>query len=175
MSNDTILEIIEDNSTIEIGVGETSSDKVIEIVDRQSIEVFNSSDVIFIQRDTSGGTAELGKIQKSAGYNISGHRALILNQSGQVEYASSSNPLHINRVIGISLNAAISGDIVNVRTQFEITEPSWNWTLNVPIFLGENGNLTQSPSSNGVFIQQLGYPISSTTIYVDLGICISIN
>lgn len=52
MSNETILEIIEDNSTIEVVVGETSSDKVIEIVDKNYVEVFNSADVIFIQRYT---------------------------------------------------------------------------------------------------------------------------
>jgi hypothetical protein len=49
-----------------------------------------------------------------------------------------------------------------------MTELSWTWTPGEPIFLGNNGMLTQTPPSSG-FAIELGTAISATSIWIVVG------
>ena len=55
----------------------------------------------------------------------------------------------------------------SVRVGGKMTEPSWNWDLDKFIYLGTNGLLTQTPPAAG-FLLEMGWPINSTTILVDI-------
>jgi hypothetical protein len=101
-----------------------------------------------------------------AAINMSGHRAVIQTNNG-LDYASNDNPIHSLELVGVSLNAAIIGGTVNVVVLGNITEPSWNWIPNQPVFLGLNGYLTQAPpSSSGSFSLIIGLATSTTALFV---------
>ena len=80
---------------------------------------------------------------------ISGHRIVRSNQLGRALYADSSTLADANAVIGLTLNAALAGDPVNIQVAGEVQEPSWSWTVGLPVFLGANGLPTQVATVTG--------------------------
>lgn len=95
---------------------------------------------------------------------IGGHRAVRL-LGGQLAYASASNVADANLVIGITVSAASQGGAAGVQTSGTMTEPSWSWTPDAPVFCGEQGALTQVAPSAG-FVLIIGVAISATRILV---------
>lgn len=113
----------------------------------------------------SGGAA----INFTADSTIGGHRVIVLNANEAPEYADNSNSSHIHKVMGVTLNAGNAGDTISIVRSGEVVEPTWNWTLNSPVFLGTNGLLTQTPpQSPAVFSQIVGFPKTPTTLFVHL-------
>jgi hypothetical protein len=99
----------------------------------------------------------------TASINLSALRAVILDNAGQFAYADSGTPSHAYRVAGI-LPYAISQGTEGVAYRLgEISDAVWNWARGSPIYLGTNGQLTQSPPTTG-FLLVLAQPVSATTI-----------
>ncbi len=99
----------------------------------------------------------------TASINLSAIRAVILDNAGQFAYADSGTPSHAYRIAGI-LPYAISQGTEGVAYRLgEVTDAVWNWTRGSPIYLGTNGQLTQSPPTTG-FLLVLAQPVSATTI-----------
>lgn len=117
-----------------------------------------------------GGTV----LQYVAGENLGGHRMVVLNDSQQAVYASNDNPAHAVKVLGMTTGAANIGDLSTIQTGGEITEPSWDWVLNTPVCLSTNGLLTQTQPLTG-FIQIIGFPITTTKIFINLREPITLN
>jgi hypothetical protein len=97
---------------------------------------------------------------------LSGHRLVTVNGSGELIYADNTTASHATKVLGLTLGAASIGAATNVKTYGEVTEPSWTWTMDSPIYLGANGVLTQTAPATG-FILIVGFPLSATTIFLD--------
>lgn len=97
-----------------------------------------------------------------AGETINGHRAVYL-VGGEVFHADKD--VAFNAVLGLSLNAAAIGDNVVVRFAGIAEEPSWTWTEGEPIFLGDDGVLTQTPPGIGSLIE-LGVALTATSVDV---------
>lgn len=105
----------------------------------------------------------------TAAIDLGGHRVVTLDGVGEARYADNTQSTHLHRVLGITLGAFNTGTLGTVMRLGEIIEPTWNWTLNQPIFLGTNGLLTQTPPvSPAVFLQIVGFPILPTSMFVDL-------
>lgn len=121
----------------------------------------------------SGGVS----IIRNAAIPISGHRVVLLDTTGLVNYASNTNLSHATRVVGLSSNAATIGDPVNIAIHGEMTEPSWNWDTTKPVYLSNDGYLTQvepvAPSA--AFSMIVGFPISTTILFITLGIPITLT
>ena len=100
-----------------------------------------------------------------AGEDMGGHRAFILNASGETLYAEYNNSLHFGRVAGVTLNAAAKGDLISCVRSGLVIEPSWSWVPNYPVYLSRSGLLTQIPPSTG-FSQVLGMAVSGTALFV---------
>lgn len=100
---------------------------------------------------------------------IGGGRAVILNSDNQLAHADPTDAGHINRVIGITLQAGNAGALVAVRSSGVIEDSGWNFPPNAPIFLGVGGTLVTTPPTSGAFIQRLGYASAPTKIAVKLG------
>jgi hypothetical protein len=99
----------------------------------------------------------------TASSNLSALRAVILDNAGQFAYADSGTPSHAYRVAGI-LPYAVPQDAEGVAYRLgEISDAVWNWIRGSPIFLGTNGQLTQTPPTTG-FLLVLAQPISPTVI-----------
>ena len=112
-------------------------------------------------RDADAAIAEVAVIA------LSGHRA-VRPVAGGVAYASASDPAQANTLIGVTRTAAAAGALVDLATTGEIVEePSWTWAIG-PVFLGENGALTQVAPGIG-FVQRVGIAVSPTKIAVLIG------
>lgn len=127
--------------------------------------------------DGNPGPAGTTDVTFIAGEAISGHSLVILE--GPLVYAASSQDLsNFGRVIGLTTGATIESDSVLIITRGPITEPSWNWTLNQPIYLAVNGSLTATEPSIGagdLFAQKVGFATGSDSIYLDLSVPIHLT
>lgn len=112
-----------------------------------------------------------------AAYAISGHKIVLINNTGKAEYGSSDTIEHANRLVGMTTNAALQNESLNILSVGEVTEPSWNWQLDKPVYLGLNGNLTQVepvyPTNR--FSVVVGFPITATTLFLNIGYPIILN
>jgi hypothetical protein len=105
-------------------------------------------------------------VEHTVAYSMSGHRMVILNENQEAEYASSANPFHANKIIGMTTQAAINGEI-GIQTAGELEEPSWSWILDIPIWLSTDGLLSQTPPSTG-FCLIIGFPITATKMFINI-------
>lgn len=113
--------------------------------------------------------------------NISANRVLASNDMGQVMYADATNPDHRNRVIGISKQAGIVGDSIQVvLSGYMYGDPPsppqpgdsiWNWINGIPLFLADSGLITQDASlpPNKAFSLQIGVAVSAEEMKVSIG------
>ena len=95
---------------------------------------------------------------------ISGHKA-ICNNGGSAVYADSTDPSTAHTLVGVSYNAAADGDTVSIVTVGPVTEVSWSWTPQQPIYIGTGGNLTQTAPTSG-YIRRIGFAETATTVFV---------
>lgn len=102
-----------------------------------------------------------------AGENLSGERIVYASSSTEVKYADKNSIYDCNSIIGITLHAASINDSIKCQTSGILINDAWNWTPSFPIFLGNNGLITQSPPTTGIMVE-LGVAISSTAIYINI-------
>lgn len=115
-----------------------------------------------INPPSEGGTT----VERIADIPISGHRCVVDTEDG-VAYLSLADLSHGERILGISLNAAGVGDPILIQYSGEVTEPSWNWVPDLPIFPTNFGLLTQTPPTSG-FIVNIGFASSETSIFINI-------
>lgn len=101
----------------------------------------------------------------AAGEAISGHRAVRFDAAGAVWLADKDSAALAPLTAGISEGAAILGAQVAVRMLGTLVEPSWSWSAG-PVWLGDDGQLTQTPPTTGALVQ-VGVPVSSTVLRID--------
>ena len=108
------------------------------------------------------------RILKPAGAALSGHRIVRLNADGEAVYADHTVVADASAVLGMTIAAASQGDDVLVQTEGELVEPSWSWGPDLPIFLGAEGQLTQSPPATG-FILCIAVPTGADRAVIRIG------
>lgn len=105
-------------------------------------------------------------LEKVAAVDLSGHRAVMHNEAGEVIYASADNLGHMDGFVGVTTAAAMAGYPVHYVTHGEIVrENMWSWTPGLPIYLQSAGQLAQTPPASG-FVQQVGLALSPTSMLV---------
>ena len=68
-------------------------------------------------------------------------------------------------VIAIAVTDVALNEEGTFLKQGQVTNPSWTWTLGLPIFLGTSGSMTQTaPSTPLTIIQEVARPITAHTI-----------
>ena len=70
------------------------------------------------------------------------------------------------KLIGITTQASTYLNSQTVQKSGEITDSSFNFDLNLPIYLGENGLITQVLPLNTCII--LGFPLSFNKMYINI-------
>lgn len=105
-----------------------------------------------------------------AGEVLNGHRAVYVDSDGLVYKASNTQINQAVRVAGIVKNSYAPTQPTQIIRNGVIEEPSWTWAEGLPIFLGNDGLLTQTPPSapGAVYSLVVGYPITSTSMYVNI-------
>jgi len=153
--------------------GETS-ELVIEDEGAASLSIVGDSEVLELDMGTTGPQGPPGDpgaagsvLAKTASAAIGGHRVVVASGADGVLVADPSDITHLHRVIGITEGAAVLGDGIDVRYAGEMTEGSWNWTPDAPVYAGAAGVLTQTPPS-GAWLRIVAVAISATRIVVDL-------
>lgn len=99
-----------------------------------------------------------------AGQAIGGNRAVTVNNVGQLVYPDISSP--DSRVYGITTHSSVQGELTTVQITGTQTEPSWNWDVTLPVFVGANGTLTQTAPVTGQTLV-VGYPNGPTKLFID--------
>lgn len=105
-------------------------------------------------------------IKRLAGEDVGGHR-VVRNSSGSVRLADAATAGHGAGILGITTGAASSGDEATVQVYGPLTEPTWTWTPNLPVYCGASGVLTQSAPDDG-FVRQVAIAETATRIFIDL-------
>lgn len=123
------------------------------------------------QGDPGPGAGPIQTLVGVAGSPLGGHRVVGPGNDGAYRYVGNDQPLHLLRVAGITTGAAAAGASIVVQTAGPLTEPSWSWSPDLPVFLGTNGLLTQIPptaSDGAVFVMIVGVALTETSIFVHL-------
>lgn len=153
--------------------GETS-ELVIEDEGASSLSIVGDSEVLELDMGAMGPQGPQGDpgavgsvLTKTASAAIGGHRVVVASGADGVLVADLSDASHLHRVIGITEGAAGLGDSIDVRYAGEMTEGSWSWTPDAPIYVGAAGVLTQTPPL-GAWLRIVAVAISATRIVVGL-------
>ena len=99
----------------------------------------------------------------TAAENLGGHR--IVTVEGY--YASKDTATDKNKVLGMTTGAVSIGSEATVQVSGFIEESSWNWNVNLPVFLSTNGQLTQSAITSG-FSLIVGKPRTATNMFISI-------
>lgn len=91
--------------------------------------------------------------------------AVKVNALNQLERCSSFNATHLNTLIGLAKQTGNIGNVIAVAEDEYMTNTSWAWQPDKPVFLGIDGTLTQS-LIGVVFVQQVGVALTPTKIVI---------
>ncbi|MFO0992548.1 MAG: capsid cement protein [Hyphomicrobiales bacterium] len=110
-----------------------------------------------------------------AGAAVSGHR-VIAWENGEARHADPTVLTDGRRVIGVSLNAALTGDPVTVRQSGLVVDASLALVPGLPVFLGPDGALIQTPPTapSAAFQLRIGSALSPDTLLVRISQPISL-
>lgn len=158
---DLRLEIIEEKSELVI---EPDGENFI-------LEVISNSEIILlteIEQGLPGVDGEDFNLTGFAPQAISGQRVVILDENNQIFYADCSDLSRAYQIVGLTQAAIGEGESGRIITFGEFSENGWNWIPNQPLFLGENGFITQTVLPTAIFIQRIGKSLSPTKIFINL-------
>jgi hypothetical protein len=146
-------------------------DEPLSIDDAQHISfIYNSEDFELVDGvfTLKGSGSGLTEVIEAAEVFFEPLRVVALDDDGKGILADSLTPGHMDRVIGIALNAAIIGDNLTVRKFGRISNSEWTWVMGQRIFLGEDGALTQTVPVSPQFWMPVAQPMSETDIDVNI-------
>ena len=146
------LNIERPNVTLDVGEAATT----IAVDNRQITLTVDSGGLVPISSDMS----------LVAAANISALRAITTDANGEAIYASNDT-LANAQVVGIATTSATTGGTVRVVMNGTVTDASWNWTKGT-VYLGSNGNLTQTAPTGGAILVHVGRAITPTTLLIDI-------
>jgi hypothetical protein len=117
-----------------------------------------------IENIVVGNTSKVYSPNFIASTNISALKVIAVN-NGQAYLPSSSIVGDAFKIVGVSELSANAGNNIKAVIAGVISDSSWNWQQNKPIFLGDNGTLTQSLA--GSFLKRMATAISNQTILIN--------
>jgi len=95
-----------------------------------------------------------------------GHRLVRTDGLGNIVYANCDDQPSIQNVLGMTQNAANIGDVLSVVRLGEVEESSWNWTPELPVYLGLDGVPTQTLPGEATFGLIVGFPLTPTKLFI---------
>lgn len=100
-----------------------------------------------------------------AGEVMSSGRAVIIS-GGQAFYFQPSNATHVGRFFGVTKTSASNiGDSVDIQLSGTITDASFSFTPDTPVFAGANGVVTSTVPASGLS-QPVGVSVDTTKIKI---------
>lgn len=92
---------------------------------------------------------------------------LVYKKSDSKFYLASSAAPETREIVGLADTSVIEGEPLNVIGSGLFTLGSWSWTVGAPVLAGLNGNLTQTPPTDG-YIAMIGHAVNSDTILINI-------
>lgn len=100
---------------------------------------------------------------ETAGTDVSIHRLVKYDADGEVVYVDGSDPDDVNLVCGLTLQSVSAGGAVNVLKFGVLTDPSFSFTPDTPLFVGTTGQISETPGTG--FTQQIGVSRAATGLF----------
>lgn len=116
----------------------------------------------------SGGSGVAAYLTALTAGPIGGHFVVTVDDTGHMVTASADDIEQAARPLAMTTGAWPAGDEATAQLMGLITEPSWNWIVGLPIWLGVNGLPTQILPPEAVFQRQVAEVVTPTTIFVDV-------
>jgi hypothetical protein len=177
------VEIINIDSTAEnITTVEALFDKrvnISQIVESQNKAVFSSESEIFtvitqpdpfvivVEKPVTITVVEDNEIRLfTANEDIPKNYAVGILDNGEIAIVRSTDILSFNRYIGINTADVTTGNEARVKISGTIFDANFTWDINKEIYLSETGELTQNPSVNAVYLQQIANVLTPTLILI---------
>lgn len=148
---------------------ETASDEVVTADGEDTVIVTREPEITLLDVGTQGPPGRPGDVGQSyvefpAAVPLGGNRvARVLG--GLAVYADHATVADANLVLGITRGAVAAGALAQIQTGGLMTESSWAWTPDLPVFVGPVGTLTQTAPLSG-FNLIVGIATSPTQIYI---------
>jgi len=148
---------------------ETASDEIVTIDGEDTVIVTREPEIILLDVGTQGPPGPPGEmgsayVEFPAAAPLGGHRAVRV-QAGEAVYADSGVIADANLVLGITRGAVVEGALAQIQTGGLMTEVSWAWTPDAPVFVGAVGVLTQTAPLAG-FNLIVGVATGPTQIFI---------
>ncbi|MDR6886151.1 MULTISPECIES: hypothetical protein [Variovorax] len=150
-------------------VVETASDEIVTVDGEDTVIVTREPEITLIDVGTQGPPGPPGEmgaayVEFPAAVPLGGNRVVRV-LAGEAVYADHTTVADANLVLGITRGAVAAGALAQIQTGGLMTEPSWAWTPDAPVFVGPVGTLTQVPPATG-FNLIVGVATSPTQIFI---------
>lgn len=109
-----------------------------------------------------GGTAT----EAEAAVTLSAGRLITLDDTG-ARYFDPTTVLSYGKAVGVTNNAALAGDIVQITTIGPVVLAGMGYTPGQRFWAGPNGTLVTTPPSSGLVVP-VGYAIDADTLNVQI-------
>ncbi|WP_312836427.1 hypothetical protein [Comamonas sp.] len=104
-------------------------------------------------------------VTRTAGETISANRVLY-DRAGLVYPLGQADAENIYAILGLSVSAGQVGAQISVQRSGTVTDSGWSWAYG-RVYLGANGQLTQTPPSSG-FSVLIGFAATATSINLSI-------
>lgn len=109
--------------------------------------------------------------QLVASETLGGHRLVRSHGSNAVGYANASDPTHGDDTRGLTLGAAVLGDLVTVQRAGPVTFSGWTWMPGAVVFHGIDSQPTQNAPTQAAgyaFAQAIGHATAADALYLSI-------
>jgi len=104
-------------------------------------------------------------VTRTAGQTISANRVLY-DRAGLVYPLGQADAENIYAILGLAVSAGQTGAQISVQRSGTVTDSGWFWAYG-RVYLGANGQLTQTPPSSG-FSVLIGFAATATSINLSI-------
>lgn len=111
-------------------------------------------------------TVEIGTVGATP---VLAGRAVTTDPTGNLIMADALTIAHCGAVCGVAIQTGNPGAPVKYTDCGYVTNEGWTFTPNIPVYLGENGQLIQGLiPGNLLFIQPMGTAVSATKLMLNI-------
>ncbi len=157
------LKIIENTTELEVVVNDNLTTEVRNEVSILEVTVPNDISIDIITDNAQLIVPGTNRITFTLGDTVYSGRAVEVNNQGLAILASSTGSGF--GIIGVAVQSGTVGQKIEVVTYGSFTDTSYNLIPDEPLFLRENGIISQSPPSTGVTVV-IGSAITPTTMFI---------
>ena len=105
-------------------------------------------------------------LKKVASEDISALRLVVATSETNIKLADK-DLYEDSKVLGLSITSGLTGENVKIITFGQVKDSFFTFTLNEPLYLGDNGIISQSPALLG-FSTTIGHGLGNGAIFIDI-------